>query len=83
MLEWLRLGFDADKAQSTYGSLEVGIHHLSSLKHIVLIVWMISEGGNDPVEEAVKSVISGLKMLPNSPTLDIRFRRRSRLAGTE
>ena len=84
MLEWLRLGFDADRAQSTYGSLEVGIQHLSSLKHIVLIVRMISEGANDPAEQAVKSAISGqVKMLPNCPTVDIRFRRRCLLAGTE
>ncbi|CAL5061315.1 unnamed protein product [Urochloa decumbens] len=82
MLEWLRLGFDADKAQSTYGTLEVGIGNLSSVKRIGLTVRVISEGENDPVEKAVKSVIDGqVQMLPNCPTVDIGFSRRSRLAG--
>lgn len=83
MLEWLRLGFDADRAQSTYGGLEVGIQRLSSLKHVVLIVWMVSEGGDDPAEQAVWSAINGqVEMLPNSPTVDIRFRRRSQLQAS-
>ncbi|CAD6222811.1 unnamed protein product [Miscanthus lutarioriparius] len=84
MLEWLRLEFDTDKALSTYGSLEVGIGHLSNVKRIGLTIRITSEGENDPAEKAIKSVISGqVKMLPNCPTVDIRFRRRSRLAGTE
>ncbi|CAN6200051.1 unnamed protein product [Urochloa humidicola] len=83
-LEWLRLGFDADKAQSTYGSLEVGIGHLSSVKRIGLTVRVISEGENDPAEKAVKSVINGqVKMLPNCTTVDLGFSRRSRLVGRE
>lgn len=82
-LEWLRLGFDADKAQSTYGSLEVGIGHLSSVKRIGLTVRMISDGANDPVEKAVKSVIEGqVQMLPNCTRVDIGFSRRS-LAGRQ
>ncbi|CAN6226339.1 unnamed protein product [Urochloa humidicola] len=84
MLEWLRLGFDADKAQSTYGSLEVGIGHLSSVKRIGLTVRVISEGENDPAEEAVESVINGqVKMLPNCTTVDIGFSRRIRLEGRD
>ncbi|RLN33593.1 NB-ARC domain containing protein [Panicum miliaceum] len=84
MLEWLRLVFDADKAQSTYGSLEVGIGHLSSVRRIGLTVRMIFEGENDPVEKAVKSIINGqVQMLPNCPTVDIGFSRRSRPAGRE
>jgi hypothetical protein len=82
MLEWLRLGFDADKAVSTYGiSLEVGIGHLSNVKRIGLTIRMISEGENDPAEKAVKSVINGqVNMLPNCATVDIGFSRRSRFS---
>jgi Leucine-rich repeat (LRR) protein len=81
MLEWLRLGFDADKARSTYGSLEVGIGHLSHVKRIGLTIRMISEGENDPAEKAVKSVINGqVNMLPNCATVDIGFSRRSRFS---
>jgi hypothetical protein len=81
MLEWLRLGFDADKAHSTYGSLESGIGHLSNVKRIGLTIRMISEGENDPAEKAVKSVINGqVNMLPNCATVDIGFSRRSRFS---
>jgi len=81
MLEWLRLGFNADKAVSTYGSLEVGIGHLSNVKRIGLTIRMISEGENDPAEKAVKSVINGqVNMLPNCATVDIGFSRRSRFS---
>ncbi|CAD6216868.1 unnamed protein product [Miscanthus lutarioriparius] len=81
MLEWLRLGFDADKAVSTRGSLESGIGHLSNVKRIGLTIRMISEGENDPAEKAVKSVINGqVNMLPNCATVDIGFSRRSRFS---
>lgn len=81
MLEWLRLGFNADKALSTYGSLDVGIGHLSSVKRIGLTIRMISEGKNDPGEKTVKSIINGqVNMIPNCAIVDIGFSRRSRLA---
>ncbi|KAF8679089.1 hypothetical protein HU200_045848 [Digitaria exilis] len=77
-LELLRLGFDADKAQSTYGSLDAGIRHLSSVKNIFLTVRVVSEGEHDPMEEAVKSAIfdGQIHKLPNYPRVDIGFSRR-------
>ncbi|XP_066398382.1 uncharacterized protein [Miscanthus floridulus] len=77
MLEWLRLEFDTDKALSAYGSLEVGIGHLSNVKRIDLTIRITSEGENDPAEKAVKSVINGqVNMLPNCATVHIGFSRR-------
>lgn len=69
--------------QRIYGSLEIGIGHLSSLKRIVVTVQIVSEGENDPAEEAFKSAMNGqVKMLAHRPLLvDIRFRRRPESAG--
>ncbi|KAF8668944.1 hypothetical protein HU200_052154 [Digitaria exilis] len=83
-LEWLRLGLDADKARSTYGSVEIGIGKLPSVKSIGLTVRLISEGEHDLMEREVKSVINGqVQMLPNCPGVAIGFSRRSRLACRE
>ncbi|BAF27936.2 disease resistance protein RGA5-like [Oryza sativa Japonica Group] len=73
-LEWLKLEFNADKAQATYGSLVVGIQHLCSLKCIDLTIGMLSEDENDPPKEIIKSVIGDkIKMLPHNPKVNITF----------
>uniref|UniRef100_A0A0D9XQN1 AAA+ ATPase domain-containing protein n=1 Tax=Leersia perrieri TaxID=77586 RepID=A0A0D9XQN1_9ORYZ len=74
-LEWLKLEFSADKAQATYGSLVVGIQHLSSLKRIDLTVGKISsEVGSDLTQETIKSVISDqVQMHPHNPKVNVTF----------
>ncbi|XP_015697609.1 disease resistance protein RGA5-like [Oryza brachyantha] len=73
-LEWLKLEFNASRAQSTYGSLVAGVQHLSSLKCIDLTVGMISETEDESDPTGVKSIISRqVKMLPNNPKVNITF----------
>nr|AAX92885.1 NB-ARC domain, putative [Oryza sativa Japonica Group]ABA92260.1 NB-ARC domain containing protein [Oryza sativa Japonica Group] len=68
-LEWLSVEFGAERAQSTYGSLEVGIRHITSLKHIDFSILVLT----DDMEWKIKSSInSQVKMLPQRPEVNIK-----------
>jgi hypothetical protein len=68
-LEWLSVEFGAERAQSTYGSLQVGIRHITSLKHIEFSILVLT----DDMERKIKSSInSQVKMLPQRPEVNIK-----------
>ncbi|XP_052136818.1 disease resistance protein RGA5-like isoform X1 [Oryza glaberrima] len=71
-LEWLSLAFHGGRAQSTYGSLEVSIRQMSSLKYINLIVHVISGNEND-IKNFNSVIYEQVRILPHRPEANIKF----------